>query len=42
MIPGAGHVVNLDEPEAFDRAVLDFVGELSDDAGTQSGLARRR
>jgi pimeloyl-ACP methyl ester carboxylesterase len=27
-IPGAGHVVNLDEPEAFDRAVLDWVKRL--------------
>lgn len=28
VIPGAGHVVNLDEPSAFDAAVLDFVRSL--------------
>lgn len=28
VIPGGGHVVNLDEPEAFDRAVLAFVRRL--------------
>lgn len=30
VIPRAGHVVNLDEPEAFDAAVLDFVRTLPD------------
>ena len=28
VVPGAGHVVNLDEPEAFDAAVADFVRTL--------------
>lgn len=28
-IAGAGHLVNLDEPEAFDRAVIDFVQGLA-------------
>jgi pimeloyl-ACP methyl ester carboxylesterase len=28
LIPGAGHVVNLDEPEAFDREVLGFLEGL--------------
>jgi len=28
VIPGAGHLVNLDEPEAFDREVLRFLREL--------------
>ncbi len=28
LIPGAGHVVNLDEPEAFDREVLGFIETL--------------
>lgn len=28
VIPDAGHVVNLDQPEAFDRAVADFLREL--------------
>jgi pimeloyl-ACP methyl ester carboxylesterase len=27
-IAGAGHVVNLEEPEAFDAAVLDYLGRL--------------
>jgi pimeloyl-ACP methyl ester carboxylesterase len=30
-IAGAGHLVNLDEPEAFDRAVIDFVLKLPED-----------
>ena len=34
LIPAAGHVVNLDEPEAFDRAVLDFVEGLGVGAPT--------
>ena len=25
MIPKAGHTINLEEPEAFNRAVLDFL-----------------
>ncbi len=29
LIPGAGHVVNLDEPEAFDREVLGFIETLA-------------
>ncbi len=28
VIPGAGHVANLDQPAAFDAAVLDFLGGL--------------
>ena len=28
MIPEAGHVVNLDEPEAFNAAVLRFIEKL--------------
>ncbi len=28
VIPEAGHVVNLDQPEAFDRAVVEFLREL--------------
>jgi pimeloyl-ACP methyl ester carboxylesterase len=27
-IAGAGHVVNIEEQEAFDRAVLDFLASL--------------
>jgi pimeloyl-ACP methyl ester carboxylesterase len=34
MIPGAGHVVNLDEPQAFDRAVLGFLEGLGLGAGS--------
>lgn len=29
VLPGAAHVANLDQPERFARAVLDFVAELS-------------
>jgi pimeloyl-ACP methyl ester carboxylesterase len=28
VIPGAGHMVNLEQPEAFSRAVLDFLSGL--------------
>ena len=28
VIPDAGHAANLDQPEAFDAAVLDFLGNL--------------
>ncbi len=28
VVPGAGHIVNLEEPEAFDRALLRFLREL--------------
>jgi pimeloyl-ACP methyl ester carboxylesterase len=28
VVDGAGHAANIDQPEAFDRAVLDFVDEL--------------
>jgi pimeloyl-ACP methyl ester carboxylesterase len=28
VIPGAGHVANLDQPEAFNRAMLDFLAGL--------------
>jgi pimeloyl-ACP methyl ester carboxylesterase len=28
LVPDAGHVVNLDEPAAFDAAVLAFAGAL--------------
>jgi pimeloyl-ACP methyl ester carboxylesterase len=27
VIPGAGHAANIDQPEAFNRAVLDFLGK---------------
>ena len=42
LIPGAGHVVNLDEPEAFDRAVLGFVEALGlrGDAPPRGGNGR--
>jgi pimeloyl-ACP methyl ester carboxylesterase len=26
IIPGAGHIVNVEKPREFDRAVLEFVG----------------
>ena len=29
VVPGAGHAANLDQPEAFNAAVADFVGGLS-------------
>jgi pimeloyl-ACP methyl ester carboxylesterase len=29
VIPGAGHVVSIEEPEALNRALLDFLAELS-------------
>ena len=28
VIPGAGHSANIDNPEAFNRALLDFLGQL--------------
>jgi 3-oxoadipate enol-lactonase len=28
MIPGAAHIINLQHPDAFNRAVLDFMGNL--------------
>lgn len=28
VVPGAGHIVNLDEPERFDRELLDFLRNL--------------
>jgi pimeloyl-ACP methyl ester carboxylesterase len=28
VIPDAGHNVNLDQPEAFNAAVLDFLAEI--------------
>ena len=28
IIAGAGHAANLDQPEAFDRVLLDFLGSL--------------
>ncbi len=31
-IPRAGHVVNLEEPQAFDAAVLDFLGRIAKSA----------
>ena len=27
-IPGAGHLPNIEAPEAFNRALLDFLGGL--------------
>jgi pimeloyl-ACP methyl ester carboxylesterase len=30
VVPGAGHVVTLEEPEAVDRALLEFLGGLPD------------
>lgn len=39
LIPGAGHVVNLDEPEAFDREVLDFIETL--DLGSDAQASGR-
>jgi pimeloyl-ACP methyl ester carboxylesterase len=27
-IPGAGHAANMDNAEAFNRVVLEFLGEL--------------
>jgi pimeloyl-ACP methyl ester carboxylesterase len=32
LIPNAGHAANLDNPEAFNKAVLDFLAELGDEA----------
>ena len=37
LIPGAGHVVNLDEPEAFDREVLGFIETLALPGDTPPG-----
>ena len=28
VIPAAGHVVNIEQAEAFDRAVIEFLGTL--------------
>lgn len=28
VVPGAGHLANLDQPEAFNRALLDFLARL--------------
>lgn len=28
MIPGAGHLSNLDQPEAFNHAVLEFLAKV--------------
>jgi pimeloyl-ACP methyl ester carboxylesterase len=28
VIPGAGHAANIDQPEAFNRAVMDFLAEI--------------
>jgi pimeloyl-ACP methyl ester carboxylesterase len=30
IIPDAGHAANMDQPEAFNRVLLEFVGSLSD------------
>jgi pimeloyl-ACP methyl ester carboxylesterase len=27
MIPGAGHIVNMEKPEEFNRIVLDFLSQ---------------
>jgi len=35
-IRGAGHIVNLDEPEAFDAALLGFLGRLGIARGAQA------
>jgi hypothetical protein len=32
MLPRTGHTINLEEPEAFNRAVRDFLGQV--DRGT--------
>jgi pimeloyl-ACP methyl ester carboxylesterase len=29
VLPGAGHAANMDQPAAFDEAVLDFLGQLT-------------
>ena len=28
VIPGAGHAANIDQPEAFNRAVIDYLESL--------------
>lgn len=28
VVPGAGHIVNMEEPEAFDRALAEFLAGL--------------
>ena len=28
MIPDAGHAANMDQPEAFNRVLLEFLGSL--------------
>lgn len=38
VIPGAGHIVNIEQPERFDRELLAFLATL---AGEQAGTGRR-
>jgi pimeloyl-ACP methyl ester carboxylesterase len=30
IIPDAGHAANMDQPEAFNRVLLEFLGSLSE------------
>ena len=42
VIPGAGHAANLDQPEAFNRAVEDFSGRLEPGGSAMSLTALNR